>query len=590
MVDMSDNANKFGTDIGSIQNAYQGFAKQNYTMLDNLKLGYGGTKEEMQRLISDASKMTDVMDELGVSVDADDLSFGNIVNAISVMQKSLDISGTTAKEAATTFSGSFGAMKAAGQDFLASLTGVTDEAGNKVLQVSDTMSNLVQAASTFVFGSLLPMLGNIVISLPEALITGITQAVPAILTNLGTMFSSMSAYIAAKVPTLGTDISQSVVSAVNSIADQLPQFVTQGATVIYGIADGIITNAPVLFSQIQTLAYNMISNFMENFPKFLQAGAELVVHLVNGITMSLPTVVEDMSLVAITMLDTFISHLPEFLQQGAETINKMIDGIVANIPSMTETFNSLLDTVISAIMTYLPEFLNQGVQFIFQIAQGIIKNLPTILSAMISTIISVIASIASNLPQFLAKGGEIIGNIMAGICGMVPSLLGSIPGILVSAASEFGKYDWVSIGKNIVSGIISGIGNMAGALVNKMKSLASSALNAAKSFLGIHSPSKAFEDEVGEMIPRGTANGVEDDKSLMKAINTMADDAINQATLSLGDLNSAIGLTAKATPHNGANTTNNSTVFNQTINSAKALTPSEIAQETKNMMRRMAWA
>ena len=111
IVDMSDNANKMGTNMRDIQNAYQGFAKQNYTMLDNLKLGYGGTQEEMKRLISDASKMTDVQKELGVTVDASSLSFGNIVNAISVVQKQMGITGTTSKEAATTIEGSVNSAK-----------------------------------------------------------------------------------------------------------------------------------------------------------------------------------------------------------------------------------------------------------------------------------------------------------------------------------------------------------------------------------------------------------------------------------------------------------------------------------------------
>lgn len=126
IIDMADNANTYGTDIASIQNAYQGFAKQNYTMLDNLKLGYGGTNEEMQRLIVDASSMNEEMQALGVTIDADDLSFGNIINSISVMQEHMKISGTTAKEAAGTVSGAISMMKASWKNFLTGTGSIKD--------------------------------------------------------------------------------------------------------------------------------------------------------------------------------------------------------------------------------------------------------------------------------------------------------------------------------------------------------------------------------------------------------------------------------------------------------------------------------
>lgn len=142
IVDMSDNANKMGTDMSSIQDAYQGFAKQNYTMLDNLKLGYGGTQEEMKRLIKDASQMTDVQAELGVTVDENSMSFANIVNAISVMQKNLDIAGTTSEEASKTISGSFSALKAAWSNTLTSLVVGGDSFDRCV-------DNLVESAKTF---------------------------------------------------------------------------------------------------------------------------------------------------------------------------------------------------------------------------------------------------------------------------------------------------------------------------------------------------------------------------------------------------------------------------------------------------------
>lgn len=182
MIDMSDNANKMGTDIGRIQDAYQGFAKDNYTMLDNLKLGYGGTKTEMQRLIKDAAAMKDIQDELNVSVEDGNMSFGNIVNAISVMQKKLEITGTTAKEASSTLSGSFASMKAAWQSLAGKLALGMD--------IGPSLKNLVSTTSTFLLGNFIPIVGNIMRQLPSAISSAISEAGPQIESSFKTLFSS----------------------------------------------------------------------------------------------------------------------------------------------------------------------------------------------------------------------------------------------------------------------------------------------------------------------------------------------------------------------------------------------------------------
>ena len=185
MIDMSDNANKMGTNMELIQNAYQGFAKDNYTMLDNLKLGYGGTKTEMQRLIKDAAAMTDVQKELNVEVKDGDMSFGNMVNAISVMQKHLGITGTTAKEAATTLSGALASMKASWADLLGKLALGSD--------IGPALKNLVSTTSTFLLGNFIPMVGNIMKQLPQAISGAIAEAGPQIENGFKSLFASFGA-------------------------------------------------------------------------------------------------------------------------------------------------------------------------------------------------------------------------------------------------------------------------------------------------------------------------------------------------------------------------------------------------------------
>ena len=256
MKDMSDNANKFGTDIENIQNAYQGFAKQNYTMLDNLKLGYGGTKEEMQRLIADASKMTDVQEQLGVTVDSSSMSFGNIVNAISVMQQSLGVTGTTAKEASTTVWGSFNQMKASAIDFAASLG-----QGDAAIEV--TFDNMYQSAVAFAT-NVKGVLKNVWDNLPltefqKTLIATVAVAGPvlSILGRIGSAIGGMSSGIGALTKGFGS-ISTGFGTMLSNAGGLMPLLsgLTAPLLIIAGVAVGIVA----LVTAFQNL-YNSSEEF-----------------------------------------------------------------------------------------------------------------------------------------------------------------------------------------------------------------------------------------------------------------------------------------------------------------------------------------
>lgn len=233
---MADNSAKMGTDISSIQMAYQGFAKENYTMLDNLKLGYGGTKTEMERLIADAASMTDIQKELGVAVDANDMSFNNVANAIQVVQQSLGIAGVAAEEASQTFSGSFNAMKSAAQNFLGSLT-----LGEGV---SEAMSQLVTSASTFFFGNFLPMLGTLIAQLPGAIYTFLQQGLPILVSNVTSLISSLTSSISSVANSLTAEKVQAWAQTT------LPKLMAAGAKLIGQLAVSLLRNMPKVVSAI----------------------------------------------------------------------------------------------------------------------------------------------------------------------------------------------------------------------------------------------------------------------------------------------------------------------------------------------------
>ena len=228
IMDMADNSAKMGTDLSSIQMAYQGFAKQNYTMLDNLKLGYGGTKTEMERLLADAEALS------GVHYDISNL--GDVYDAIHVIQEDLGLTGVAAEEASQTFSGSFNAMKAAAQNFLGSLT-----LGEGV---SEAMSQLVTSASTFFFGNFLPMLGTLIAQLPGAIYTFLQQGLPILVSNVTSLISSLTSSISSVANSLTAEKVQAWAQTT------LPKLMAAGAKLIGQLAVSLLRNMPKVVSAI----------------------------------------------------------------------------------------------------------------------------------------------------------------------------------------------------------------------------------------------------------------------------------------------------------------------------------------------------
>ena len=293
VTDMSDNANKMGTSMEMIQNAYQGFAKQNYTMLDNLKLGYGGTKTEMERLVADAAALTDVQADLGVTVDANSLSFGNIVNAISVMQTKMGIAGTTTEEASETISGSINAMKGAWSNLI---TGVADENANFEELVNNFVETLVgdESGEGGVINNILPRVevalegaGKLV----EALIPVIIDKVPTIINEwlpkiLQSGIDIIRSIMDGMIQNQG-DIVNGVVNTVNTLVngllDHLPEILVMGVTLIGQIAAGLIQGLPDLIGRIPEIITDIVNAFSENSDVFIEIGKSIVSGIWNGI-------------------------------------------------------------------------------------------------------------------------------------------------------------------------------------------------------------------------------------------------------------------------------------------------------------------
>ena len=439
ILDMADNSAKMGTDIGSIQNAYQGFAKGNYTMLDNLKLGYGGTKQEMERLLADAEKLS------GKKYDIS--SFGDMAEAIHVVQENLHIAGVAADEAKTTFTGSFGAMQAAAENLMANMTLGED--------VKPALTQLVTSTGDFLFGNLIPMVGNLVMAIPGVVSGLMTEAIPKMMSWIPSMFAFLKG--------------------------------------------------------------NTIS-------RWLSAGTEMISNLASGFFSNLPMMLDTISQVLTDGVEYIIKNASLFLDSGMQLLGNIATGFMNNYPQIMQAVGNMLANVISLIGQNLPQFMQKGVEFIGQMAQGLINNLPTILSGIADVLARVIAAIASNLPKFLQKGIELIGKIAAGIIQAIPTVVGKIPQGISGIVSAFSKYNWGSIGTNLIKGIAQGVMNAGGLIKDAALSAARKAFNAVKGFFGIASPSKLMANEVGKYIPAGIAMGIEKNtKPITDAMHDITD-------------------------------------------------------------------
>lgn len=403
MVDMSDNANKMGTDLQDIQNAYQGFAKQNYTMLDNLKLGYGGTKTEMARLIKDASTYKDSQEKLNVSVKDGDMSFSNIANAISVVQDHMKISGTTAEEASTTLTGSFGMVKASVQDFLGALS-----IGDGVWR---TFKNTISSLGTFIGGNLLPMIGNI------------GSSIVSILTN---SFNNMPGILDA------------VQKFASNIAAQAPQFIKSGFELLNKLADGIISALPVMIAKIPTIISTFANIINDNGPTILMCGLKLIAKLALGIIQAIPTLIVNIPKIITAIVDVWSAF--NWINLGKMAITGLGNGIKALFGFLKGTGKEALDTVLINILM-LPERLRAlGGKGISGLVSGI-KSLFGALGGAAKKIFEIIVKALASLPsKMLSIGKNIVEGIWKGIWNMggwITKKIGDFAGGIVKSFKGF---------------------------------------------------------------------------------------------------------------------------------------------------------
>lgn len=547
IVDMSDNANKMGTNMESIQNAYQGFAKQNYTMLDNLKLGYGGTKEEMQRLVKDASKMTDVQKELGVTVDESSLSFGNIVNAISVMQKSMGIAGTTAEEAATTIEGSMNSAKAAWDNFMNGTISAEDfaktinvAAENIVKNLEEIVPRLVQTipiAAGAIFDQVTTSMQEHSADMIQSgsqlltdLVTGIAQSTPTVIDAGADVIDTLIQNIESSAPDLsgtGMQIVESLVSGIVRVGGSL---FSAGTQIVSNLLLGLSESAPRIAEQAGVLISSLVSGIQSNVPQMLTAAADAIASFASGIGEQLPTLVPQALQMVVTLADAVISNIPTIVNAGISLLTGLVQGIINALPTLISEGPRIINEFADAIYAAVGQLITTAGKLIIDFGKGLIAQIPLIkkhaldilmaiinvmsLSKMLSLGKSLISSLGSGIKSMAgmvrSAGSNIITSLVDGIKALATHPVTTMKNMATNALNAFKNLDWRGIGSHIISGIVNGLKAGAGAIIEAAKNVAKSALDSAKKFLGIKSPSRRFRDEVGKMMALGIGIGFKD--------------------------------------------------------------------------------
>lgn len=449
IVDMSDNANKMGTDMTAIQNAYQGFAKQNYTMLDNLKLGYGGTKEEMQRLIDDANRVKVANGEMAdLTID----SFADVTEAIHIIQTEMGITGTTAKEASTTIEGSVNSMKAAWSNLL---TGIADENADFAFLVN----NFVESVGT-VMDNLLPRIGialegaaKLVEQLVPTVLNRIPELIqsflPTLITSAVNIGKSLVEGLNKSLPVVLEVFQELMPKVVKAISDMIPKLLELGINIVKSLLDGITKTIPEVIKNVKEILPQIIDVLTTGIPDVLNTAVELFMAIVDGIQEVLPDLIEALPKIIEAILKALSEALPKVLDTAMKLFMTIVDSIPKVLPKLIDALPKIIDTILKALVNALPKVLDGAVKMFTAIVEAIPKVLPNLVAALPKIITSVVSAIVQAVPQVLKAGMQMFGALVTSATNIIPNLvkacgdiINNIKTWLVDKAKSIMDFDW----------------------------------------------------------------------------------------------------------------------------------------------------
>ena len=459
IIDMADNANKMGTSMDMIQNAYQGFAKQNYTMLDNLKLGYGGTKTEMERLLADAEKLT------GVKYDINNLN--DVYQAIHAVQEEMGITGTTAKEAASTLEGSMASAKAAWDNFMNG-SGDADQLADAFATAAD---NIVKNLAEIIprFAETLPALGGAIIAQIPGLVAAI---VPAVLSAGQSVLKQLQDAV------LDFDFAGTADKVVQMITgfiegDGLGSLLDTLVTIFTGIVNGISSMLPSLLPALIELISYVVTSLLDQLPAILDCALELILGLAQGILAALPVLIEALPEVISSIVEFLISAVPQIIDAGIELLMALVDALPVIIDALVDALPQIIRATVTALIAAAPQIAKAGVKLLGALIEAIpvivvelAEAVPDIVAAIIDVLAElpgligeVFAEIVTDLvewgQQMLSNASMAMSNMLSQVNSIIQELPGKIWTHLVNAVNKV-----IAWGQQMVSNASTAASNM----------------------------------------------------------------------------------------------------------------------------------
>lgn len=563
ITDMADNANKMGTSMESIQNAYQGFAKQNYTMLDNLKLGYGGTKEEMKRLLEDAEKLS------GIHYDISNLN--DVYSAIHVIQEELDITGTTAKEASTTIQGSAAAMKAAWQNML---VGIADEnadfdtlIGNLVSSVSTFAENILPRIEIALKGvgklisglapvivealpnllnTILPEFINAVMSIVDSIIAVLPELLPTLIDAAVDILMQLIEALAENLPTIIEAILEGLNQIIEGVTENLPTLIEAVVSCFNQIIEVVAQNLPTITQSIVEGLITIVQAIIDNLPQFLQAFLTLVLSFNEALIQALPQIIEALPQLIEGIINFIIEAIPMLIDAYIQLMTALIEALPDIIEAISEALPELIDGIIDGILTLLPKIIECGIQLFIALIQNIGDIIAGIAAALPDLINGIVQAILEHLPEIIECGVKLFVALVENLPKILIEILKAVAEILSSilGAINDGFENMAEAGLNLVKGLWQGIKDAAGWLKDKISGWVDDVMSAIKGFFGIASPSKLTAED-GKHLAMGLGKGITDNikyaTDAVKDMGTAVEAAFNP-NLEVPEVESDMGL------------------------------------------------
>lgn len=523
ITDMSDNANKMGTDMELIQNAYQGFAKQNYTMLDNLKLGYGGTKTEMERLLADAQAIS------GIEYNID--SYADVVEAIHVIQDSMGIAGATAAEAENTISGSINSLQAALQNMLVGFGDANADMNMLCQNMVDALKNVIKNVT--------PVIENMVKVLPtvtDALLTAFADLLPSLLDTVTQLFTQILNTILTLLPQLIPAAVSAIMTIVQALIDNLPLLVDAAVQLVVSLVEGIGSALPQLIPAAVQAIVTIVQGLIENLPMILDAALQLIMGLAEGLLTAIPMLIEALPSIILAIVDFIIGAIPQIIEAGIQLLTSLVSALPEIITAIVAAIPQIIEGIITAVLDSIPQLIQAGIDLLVALIQALPEIITTIVAAIPEIIGSIVNALINNIPQIVQAGVQLLISLIKNLPTIIVEIVKAVSQIISGLVSAFGKgvSQLANVGANLVRGLWQGIQSLASWFWNKVSGWISSIWDGICDFFGIASPSKEM-GWVGEMLVEGLAG----------AINANGKDAVQAAEGMADDINSVMNGLAK---------------------------------------------